>query len=125
LVRRDHHAQLPFETASVPAAREFVRAHLGDWPGDRHVVELLTTELVTNALLHARTEFSVSLVIDGSLVRVEVEDASTTIPPRPAGTPPLDAVSGRRLFLVSTLAGRWGVVPHQTGKRIWFEVVAA
>jgi anti-sigma regulatory factor (Ser/Thr protein kinase) len=115
---------LPLETASVPAAREFVRAHLLDWPGDRHVVELLTTELVTNALLHAHTACSLSLAVDGAVVRVEVQDASPALPPRPAVTPPVDAVSGRGLFLVSVLARQWGVVPQPDGKCVWFEVAA-
>jgi anti-sigma regulatory factor (Ser/Thr protein kinase) len=115
--------RLPFDTASVPAARQFVRAHIADWPGDRHIVELLTTELATNAILHAQSAFALSLAVDNDRVRVEVKDASPVIP-KPPTPPAVDSVSGRGLFLVASLATRWGTDGMTDGKCIWFEVAA-
>jgi anti-sigma regulatory factor (Ser/Thr protein kinase) len=116
-----HHVQLPFETASVPAARDFVRRFLTGWPGDHHVVELLTTELATNAILHAHSPIDLSMSVDPHMVRVEVADTSSDMPTR-ALAPALDAVSGRGLFLVASLANRWGATARARGKCVWFEV---
>ena len=118
-----HEIHLPFDTASVPVAREFVRARLGRWAGDHHIVELLTTELATNAVLHAHSAFDLSMRIQDGTVRVEVGDASPVIPaPMPA--PPVDSVRGRGLFLVASLSSRWGVRGEPGGKCVWFEVGA-
>jgi anti-sigma regulatory factor (Ser/Thr protein kinase) len=107
----------------VPAAREFVREHLGSWPGDHDVVELLTTELVTNAVLHARSGVMLCMTVQPARVRVDVDDASTVMPPQPV-EPPTDSVRGRGLFLVATLSDRWGAIASGRGKRLWFEVNA-
>lgn len=86
------------------------------------MVELLTTELATNAVLHAHSAFDLALKVDPTVVRVEVGDASPVIP-RPTVTP-LDSVRGRGLFLVETMSSRWGVDGEVDGKRVWFEVTA-
>ena len=115
----------PAEATSVPTARRFVRATLVDlglstaWDA----AELLVSELVTNAVLHARTEFSVEVLRDGDLVRVSVHDRSPVVPrPRSYGT---DSTTGRGMRLVATLAVAWGVDRHDGGKAVWFEVRAA
>jgi anti-sigma regulatory factor (Ser/Thr protein kinase) len=84
------------------------------------IVELLTSEVVTNALLHARSAGEVSVYVSPTTIRVEVEDPSSLMPARrQAGT---DAVSGRGLTIVAGLARSWGVEPGIRGKRVWFEV---
>ena len=88
-------------------------------------LELLTSEVVTNALKHARvtTENSVAveaLVFD-DVVRVEVRDRGSGFDPPTPGPPGQLRPSGWGLFLVEELARRWGVdsVPSTT---VWFEV---
>jgi hypothetical protein len=85
--------------------------------------ELLVSEVVTNAVLHARTEFTVEVHRDGDVVRVSVHDRSPAIPrQRHHGT---DSTTGRGMRLVATLAVAWGVDRHAGGKAVWFEVRAA
>jgi anti-sigma regulatory factor (Ser/Thr protein kinase) len=114
----------PAEPASVPTARRFVHAALEDlglttaWDA----AELLVSEVVTNAVLHARTDFSVDVLRDGDLVRVSVHDRSPVVPkPRTYGT---DSTTGRGMRLVATLAVAWGVDRDAGGKSVWFEVQA-
>jgi anti-sigma regulatory factor (Ser/Thr protein kinase) len=98
-----------------------VRKEIKGWHGDRHIVELLTTELATNAVLHAHSPFTVSVQVDQGWVRVEVTDSSPVLPPKPR-LPRPDATSGRGLVLVDILATRWGSERLETGKRVWFEL---
>ncbi len=84
------------------------------------VVELLTSEVVTNALIHARGAQSLTVSVLPAAVRVEVEDSSSLLPTRRRAG--VDAVSGRGLAIVGALALAWGVEPGPRGKRVWFEV---
>jgi anti-sigma regulatory factor (Ser/Thr protein kinase) len=109
---------------SVGAARRFVR----DVLTSRHVtggvvdvVELLTSEVVTNALLHASCAEELVIQLGAKRVRVEVSDSS----PEPPVKRRIDvaAASGRGLTIVDKMASRWGVdQTRQGGKRVWFEV---
>ncbi len=85
---------------------------------DRDGVALLVSELATNALLHGRGEVRLRVLpVDGG-VRVEVHDASRTLPslrhPRP------DEEGGRGIALVDTLATTWGADACDDGKTVWF-----
>lgn len=108
------------EPGEVQGARRFVAASLESWGFDPGDVTLLTSELATNAVLHARSPFRVTLIRRGCRLRVEVADDNSRLP-AVALVPP-DANSGRGLALVQTLAGAWGVETVETGKTIWFEV---
>lgn len=87
-------------------------------------VSLVVSELATNAVLHARTAFSVRLRISRDVARIEVEDA--------AGGRPImrhfstQATSGRGLRLVDGLSRAWGVTTGKGGKGkvVWAEIVA-
>lgn len=85
-------------------------------------VELLVSELVTNALIHAG-QVDVGLVVDQTdrCVHVGVSDSSAADPlPRASGG---DLPGGYGLQLVQALASDWGVVHHPNdGKTVWFEV---
>ncbi|RJK94189.1 ATP-binding protein [Vallicoccus soli] len=81
---------------------------------------LLVSELVANAVLHARTEVEVRVVAQEGGVRVEVQDGSPVLPL--PGALRATAMSGRGLVLVATLARRWGVEPREGGKVVWFEL---
>lgn len=103
-------------------ARRFVASTLVDWgcPGLVPTVELLTSELVTNAVVHAGTEVALVIRATTSTVRVAVHDDGEGIP-RARQAPAL-ATNGRGLAMVDKLAERWGVLQEPTGKSVWFEV---
>jgi hypothetical protein len=107
---------------SARAARSFVQAALGDVDSElSETVLLLTSELTTNAMLHARTDFQVSVARPGEeVLRVEVSDGNTRLP-QPCMAP-ADATTGRGLALVDALASAWGADRHPRGKTVWFEV---
>lgn len=105
-------------------ARLFVTGLLAAW-GDHRLVEaaaLLVSELVTNAVVHARSEVDVVLAREGAraVIRVEVADSAAGRPAPGAFAP--DTVSGRGMALVDAFASRWGVDSDGDGKRIWFEL---
>ena len=119
-------AELSLEPAATSArqARRFVSETLTLW-GDEPLVDcaaLLVSELVTNAVIHARS--AVGLVVSHAgartTVRVEVRDASA----RPVRLSSFDndSVSGRGVALVDALAARWGVESESSGKLVWFEL---
>lgn len=111
---------LPPATDSVPAARRFVRAQLRNSPFDVDTAVLLVSELVTNAVLHARSPFSVLVEEASDVVRVEVRDGSP-VPPRMHRFSATSA-TGRGLRLLDRLARAWGVEATPNGKCVWFEV---
>lgn len=85
-------------------------------------VRLLTTELVTNAVRHARSQVELVITRLGSRIRVEVADDSTRRP-----VPPLEDTPTRHrgLHLLEDLSEKWGVdVGDHGGKVVWFEVDA-
>ena len=85
----------------------------------RDIVELLVSELVTNAVLHAHTEIELTVRDLGDCIRVEVSDDSPRLPElHPAGL----TESGRGLQIVDALASRWGTEGRTGGKTVWFEV---
>jgi anti-sigma regulatory factor (Ser/Thr protein kinase) len=105
---------------SSHAARNFVAGTLKRWGREdlSEVAVLLTSELVTNAILHAGTDVVVTVRMDGDHARVAVHDNDVTPPRRREGA--LDG--GRGLTLVDALAGSWGSSPNGDGKAVWFEV---
>lgn len=111
---------------SVGAARRFVRDVLKTRLVDDGVVstvELLTSEVVTNAIVHARSGPQLAVEVDDNVVRVAVRDSSPELPVRRLAR--LDDLSGRGVVIVEELASAWGVELERSGaKRVWFEVVA-
>jgi GAF domain-containing protein len=106
---------------STPMARHWVTEHLRDVPSDvTECAALLTSELVTNAVLHAATPFTVTLHLMADRIRVDVADGSPVVPSiKDYAT---DAATGRGLTLFNTLASDWGVQPVLGGKIVWFEL---
>ena len=110
---------LPSDARAPGAARRFVRRLA--WIGEpRDVVELLVSELVTNAVRHARGDIEVRIGTIRDRIRVGIGDASPT---RPAIRDP-NLEGGHGLRLVEVLADRWGVDQRAGGKTVWFEVLA-
>lgn len=83
---------------------------------------LLTSELVSNVILHARTPFELLVDRTGGRLRVSVLDQSVE-PPRARAPGPED-VDGRGLVLVARMSQRWGFEAHPHGKAVWFELDA-
>lgn len=107
---------------SASQGRDFIRGALDEW-GLTSLLDdalLLTSELVTNALLHAgarEISLRVCRLADG--VRVEVTDRS---PALPRTKPARGRSAGRGLALVEAWSRRWGIAPAPPGKTVWFEV---
>ena len=103
-------------------ARRFTAETLGGWGATElaDTAVLLVSELVTNAVLHARSssELVVRRVETG--IRVEVRDESASAPTVKSYS--VDAGTGRGLLLVESLAARWGSQPNAFGKSVWFEL---
>jgi serine phosphatase RsbU (regulator of sigma subunit)/anti-sigma regulatory factor (Ser/Thr protein kinase) len=106
---------------STPAARHWVTELLQDVPSEvTECAALLTSELVTNAVLHAGTPFTVTLHVMADRIRVDVADANPVVPSIKDYA--ADAATGRGLTLFNTLASDWGVQPVTGGKIVWFEL---
>lgn len=121
---RDSITLLP-EPRSAGEARHFVADHAtGVLPDEvTEVAILLTSELVTNVIVHARTPMLLSVDVEPSALRVAIADEVCREPVRRAseGTPRL---TGRGMHLVEELSSDWGVEPTPAGKTVWFELSA-
>ena len=80
----------------------------------------LVSELATNAVIHARTPFTLVVSRIEDAVRVSVHDGSAVLPRRRAYG--LDAATGRGLRLMSTMSSDWGIDAEAGGKVVWFEL---
>jgi anti-sigma regulatory factor (Ser/Thr protein kinase) len=113
---------LPADPLSPRAARDFVAVRLGEWGVDRTTQEtarLLTSELATNAVVHARSPFQVTIGQRNGAVRISIHDTAVALPRLRADPGP----GGLGLRLLAQLADRWGVEPAAgDGKDVWFEV---
>ena len=142
-----HH--FPDQPMAAAQARAFVGSVLQRWSLEPVVpdVQLAVTELVTNAILHARTPIVVTLCIAGGMVEVAVTDydprAPRPVPPRQDLLRDLDALhdsadddpdprhtsmhygpsgsvaAGRGLIILDAISSDWGVTPHPQGKDVW------
>ncbi|HVM08988.1 MAG TPA: ATP-binding protein [Acidimicrobiales bacterium] len=108
------------DLASPRVARSFLRRTLDAAGVSADLAVLLVSELATNAVLHARTDFAVRIWIERDHVRVEVQDANER--PPMIGHTPAESTSGRGLHLVQTLSTSWGVEGRPDGKTVWFVV---
>ena len=84
---------------------------------------LLVSEVVTNAVLHARSEIRLCVGWNGDAVRVEVADESPVLPV-PQHYSEM-ATTGRGMHLVEEVATAWGSDPVDPGKVVWFELNAS
>lgn len=117
------------DVASTPRSVALVRRYCVDacsrlgWARSATTVELLVSELATNAVVHASSDFEVTTHVDERSVRVEVADNSSTLPT--VREPSLEATSGRGFHIVAALASGWGVRQSACGKVVWIELSAA
>ena len=114
------------DPSAIAGARRFVSGTLGRWgfDGVADAAAVVVSELATNAVLHARSAFHVSVAVAaGEAVRVAVHDESPERP-SPRGHS-VTASTGRGLRLVDALASRWGTVPLPDRKAVWAELAEA
>ncbi|MEW9527554.1 ATP-binding protein [Microbispora sp. NPDC049125] len=117
--------RLPPNGRSAATARRLTRARLTAWGMEDRldVAELLVSELVTNALEHARGPIRLTLSAIEGLLRCEVEDSETALPRLHDADD--DEEGGRGLRLLDVLACCWGGIRTPDGKVVWFELPAA
>jgi len=119
----DVQAAFRWSGRSPARARRFVIDTLAAWGcvDVLDVAALIATELATNAVLHARTDFTVTVSHSPEgTIRIAVRDASP-VRPRPRRAGPFDG-SGRGLALVEALAASWGTDPLPGGKAVWAQL---
>ena len=122
---REARIRLTPDASSVPLLRTLLGRLLRSWRLDflqGHDVDLLASELATNAILHAGGTITVVVRYLGPVLRVEVGDVSSLLPVPRAATD--HELGGRGLLIVDALARDWGVVHTEGGKRVWFEIDA-
>jgi DNA-binding NarL/FixJ family response regulator len=110
------HAEQTFERhpASAGRARAFARDTIGEGGEVLETVELLLSELVTNAVLHAASAPRVAIQVLHDRVHIEIVDHTRqSVAPRDARS---DDESGRGLGIVEALAKAWGTTPLPTAR---------
>jgi hypothetical protein len=145
---------LPPSPTAAGEARRFITSNWGAWkiddPADE--ITLAVSELVTNAVLHARTDLEIELCVSAGRAEISVRDHDPrppvlrpvrvdlladldAIPLHAATAPDVDerhgvlhvgasgsVAAGRGLLIVDTLADEWGVAERADGKQVWFAV---
>ncbi len=117
---RERSGEFPAEPDSPGSARHFAVEALRSCGLEGVTLDdaqLVLSELATNAVIHARTPFSVTISATASRVRMAVRDASPVRPIMRDDDPM--ALSGRGLHLVDKLAVDWGVEIAADGKTVW------
>ncbi len=118
------------ELASVPAARHYVTDLLGDGADEAAVCDtgIVATELAANAVLHARSCFTMTVSRSAGVTRIAVRDKTpvdalaASAPPVPGKGIPFEVLTGHGLSVVAQLASRWAVDPLPDGKVVWAEL---
>jgi len=108
--------ELPPDASSVLAAREIVATVTEHLPRKaREAAALVTSELATNSVIHAKTPFEVFAASDDETVEVVVADRAGWAPTGSDGSRSL----GNGLLLVGLLASDWAAELETAGKRVW------
>ena len=115
------------EPREVSRVRHALAAALAEWgvtDDDSDVAVLLTSEIVTNAILYGGPPMELHAELDGADLRVSVDDGGHQ------EVIPVENVKwydrgGRGLHLVEALSNRWGVLDRLSGKQVWFELKIA
>ena len=115
---------LPAELASGRQARVFLADRLAEWKLEPllDTAMLLTTELVTNAVVHAHS--AVKVTVRRGIDRLRVEVADTGGGALQMREPSSEATNGRGLQLMEALSSAWGTSAYERGKLVWFELRA-
>ncbi|MCX4819939.1 ATP-binding protein [Streptomyces sp. NBC_01142] len=123
---------LPHSTAAVPIARALIRTALAEIEvsADSDTAELLTAELVANAVEHTRGGSPIQLVVEllSTGCQVEVHDSDPAPPgdlslPAPGSEPDPWQEHGRGLLLLRALSSECGHRMTAAGKAVWFTLL--
>jgi anti-sigma regulatory factor (Ser/Thr protein kinase) len=116
---------LPHAPSSVVAARWHITTHLREAGIGSPAIgdaTLVMSELLTNAILHARplpgARVLVAWTLRGRSLEVAVSDGGSVTRPRTASAS-LSSIGGRGLAIVEHLSSRWGVLPSDFGLTVW------
>lgn len=114
----------PPELDSVRAARHFVTGLLDQGPDDALASDaaIVATELAANAVLHARSGFTLTVSRSAAAVRIAVRDWNPLV--HSNGSMPFDVRQGHGLSVVSQLASGWAVERLPDGKVVWADLPA-
>lgn len=117
--------RLPCSPLSPSQARREVAGWLVEFGGERWMDDalLVASELVTNAVLHARTDVEVVLDVDAATLRLEVTDFGEGLPVRERVT--AEDEEGRGLNLVGDLSSAWGVEQSDGKTTVWCRLAGA
>jgi len=111
------------DATGAHTARRAATTAIADWGVQAAVSEdacLVVNELVTNALVHGRSEAHLLLQHDEQCLRVEVADDNTRLPM--VAPPDPQSLSGRGLLMIASLVKTWGVERTASGKCVWAEL---
>ncbi|GAB2865072.1 SpoIIE family protein phosphatase [Nocardioides pacificus] len=125
VVRRAVSLHLDVSDAAPTLARRLVGEHLGECGLSEGVIDdalLVTSELVTNAILHAASPVELRLRADDDEVLIEVLDNASYEPRKQR--PDADDEHGRGLQIVAAVCDRWGTRPTDDGKVVWCVLTA-
>jgi anti-sigma regulatory factor (Ser/Thr protein kinase) len=114
------------EPSAPSQSRDFTTEVCAEWELGRvaSLAELVASELVTNAVMHARTEIGMALRLSGDTLSVAVRDFD----PRPMSRPESNGFGaptdehGRGLLLLDAMADAWGSTPTADGKVVWANI---
>jgi len=109
---------LPSDAATPRAARRAIADLFSDSARCGELL-LCVSEVVTNAVLHARSAATMTVRRNADVLTVEVEDSSPTLPVRRQFSD--TATTGRGLHILDALTVRWGTRPANGGKVVWFD----
>ncbi len=121
LVSHRRELTLAAEPAAPRHARTLLRAAATEWEVNEEIYEdaaMIVTELVANAVDHARSSSTLTIDLDDHGLRVAVRDTCAAGVPHLAPADP-HAPRGRGLQMVDALSTNWGVTRHGDGKTVW------
>jgi anti-sigma regulatory factor (Ser/Thr protein kinase) len=116
-------AVVPNRPDSTPAARAFLSRLLNGWGLPDSVIDdasLLTTELLSNAVLHGTGLVNLRVEVEDGVVSVRVHDDASGQPHVNHADP--TSLGGRGLFIVECVADQWGSEADDPGKTVWFRL---
>lgn len=115
-------AYFPIDVNAVSGARHFAVDVMERWGCSARLIEdaaLVSTELATNAFVHARTPFTLELRDEDAALRISVHDAAPLPAPTDGLPPTLTIRNGHGLHVISCIASEWGVECVDDGKVVW------
>jgi anti-sigma regulatory factor (Ser/Thr protein kinase) len=118
------HRRMASTPVSVAHARSVVRDACHAWRLShlQDDARLIVSELATNAIEHAATDFDLTVARTARYLRMAVQDGSVTMPLPASQSPDRDAPpaeGGRGLYIVDEAATHWGITPVAVGKIVW------